>query len=412
MQAKLHADVRKVGAAQLTCNEPVRAQPPLMLEAPGFQATYSTYPEVYAQTHKLPTWRHNGKFYTVEDLRKQLAQERSLVEAAKVRGGSDQKPLHRAMVEVKAQFEIGTQLRKRGWEVVPNICLVKPSAIVVEPRRRSVRVWQLSEQALEYAQRDAERRRPSVRVNSFLLQGDEMDWENDTAEVDPDKFEMPSMEDFNATPNDHFTKLLKASPLDLLHKLKGHVTRERSQKRGVAEPEKWQILMDAISQAHQDAKSCRNQKGKNRNGHGNMDRSDGRQQNNRAHAGGQSKPQNSGDSRPNRVVKQGYQQRGPRPDRPEHNRAQDRGQNNGRNQGQRPKPAGSAPNQGQRQLQGEGQGQGQRQRQGKRSNEGKRQGLVIEHAKGFRDKGIRHHDKKKSARKAKLSRPKSGQHRR
>lgn len=279
LQAKAHAEARKAGVVEVGAMPLARARLPSVSAIPGVSELRSMSSKeglinfAELQTDKIPRWYHKGKYYPYEELRVCLNREKQLRQNSENRKES-RRNLKKFMEQLQTNLRESVALRAKGITAIPEFQLLQTQKTTLKPRQVSVHEWNLKMWAGRLGKLDADKRRPSVQVNSFPQVSNfavpdtgandedamDMDWNKVVIEVDDAKFEMPTIQDFNATRQDNLESTLKSMSLILLKNLKDHLKAERPKTGVGADQPKWNALVNAISEKHQS--------GGKKNGHG------------------------------------------------------------------------------------------------------------------------------------------------
>ena len=287
-QAKDNAECRKEGIILLPHRDPIRSRLPSLSAIPAIAEMKSVsqtglFDWSELQTGKTTKWYYRGKSYTVEELRARLRKDKKLKEHSLARKKSH-KTFQKSMQKLEVNLKESIALQEKGIAAVPQFRLQQTSKTTLKARQASVHEWKASQAALALAEADKMKRRPSIFISSLpevtnfalpepVSQEDEMDceWNNYDVEVNEPHFEMPTIQDFNATPLDKFESVLKGMSMDLLKKLKDHVKAQRPKTGVGADQEKWDTLIKVIGVKHKE----NNTQGGNNNGQGKPHHSNG-----------------------------------------------------------------------------------------------------------------------------------------
>jgi hypothetical protein len=285
-QAKIHADSRKVGVIALRNSDPIRERLPSISAIPAISElklmpNSGLFNWSELQTEKTAKWFYKGQNYTQEELSKHLGYERKIQENSQTRL-KGRKTFQKSMADLQSSLQASVIARQKGIaaSVIPEFRIAPVSNTLSKSRQKSVHEWKMSEEAVRRAELDkAAGRRPSVQIQSLtqligFASDDtndnvddtmEMEWEKIDIIVDDENFQMPCLEDYNATPVDRLTQSLKGMSLNLLKKLKDHLMAKGKESGIRTEQTKWQALLTAISEAHKNPNKKNNNSNNNQN---------------------------------------------------------------------------------------------------------------------------------------------------
>ena len=311
LQAKIHAETRKIGVVKLRPADPTRARLPSISGLPVVKELKESLNKGLfncseLQTGKTTKWLHNGEMLTIEELRVRLAREKKIRESSEARKES-RRIFLKTMQEMQSNLRESIALKEKGISATPEFRLLPTSKTTVKARQASVHEWKMSKAALELADNDRKKRRPSVQVTSFpqvstfalpeIIEDKEnemdIEWGGVDVLVEENTFEMPTIQDFNATPQDKLESTLKGMSLNLLKKLKDHIKAERPKTGVGAEQTKWNALLTAITNKHQNGNKQNGNGNGNGNGNNNNNRSNSNNSNNSKQSNNSNKFNNS-----------------------------------------------------------------------------------------------------------------------
>jgi hypothetical protein len=297
LQAKAHADSRKARVVDLKQKQDPAAKPIYTgLAIPKriargrkipyeYESELSSFPE--AKVRKFPAWMYRGKRYDWVPLKKTLATEEKALQVAHERKETTHKGFSKLMKDIQTALQYSSKWHSKGIPI-PDVKFT-PATVRTEQikPRKSVHLWKIDEEALKLAVRDSLKRRQCVALQSFSEAAKfaekviddlmEMDADIDFG-FDDEKFIMPSIQDFNDTPDDKLTETLRPFSLNLLSKLQYHVKTDARNNNTYILFSKWQILDIAIFEAKK-RKGAKNNHSQQGNGNQNYN-NNGAQQGN------------------------------------------------------------------------------------------------------------------------------------